>query len=72
MDNCKLYLTDSRSIGSELTVGSEMAAGRNRNKIYTVAVGCFWKTAWVTVFTLTYLVYHSISSVSIALAYCVP
>lgn len=33
---------------------SEMAVGRNRNKIYAVAVACFWVTVWVTVFTLPY------------------
>lgn len=34
-----------------------MAVGRNRNKIYAVAVACFWVTVWATVFTLPYLYY---------------
>lgn len=34
-----------------------MAVGRNRNKIYAIAVACFWVTVWVTVFTLPYLYY---------------
>jgi SP family sugar:H+ symporter-like MFS transporter len=34
-----------------------MAVGRNRNKIYAVAVACFWITVWVIVFTLPYLYY---------------
>jgi hypothetical protein len=41
------------------TIASEMAVGRNRNKIYAVAVGCFWVTVWVTVFTLPYLYYSA-------------
>lgn len=36
-----------------------MAVGRNRNKIYAVAVGSFWITVWVTVFTLPYLYYSA-------------
>lgn len=36
-----------------------MAVGRNRNKIYAVAVACFWITVWVTVFTLPYLYYSA-------------
>lgn len=36
-----------------------MAVGRNRNKIYAVAVACFWVTVWVTVFTLPYLYYSA-------------
>lgn len=36
-----------------------MAAGRNRNKIYAVAVACFWVTVWATVFTLPYLYYSA-------------
>jgi len=39
------------------TIASEMAVGRNRNKIYAVAVACFWVAVWVTVFTLPYLYY---------------
>ncbi|CAI6337816.1 unnamed protein product [Periconia digitata] len=39
------------------TIASEMAVGRNRNKIYAIAVACFWVTVWVTVFTLPYLYY---------------
>lgn len=38
---------------------SEMAVGRNRNKIYAVAVASFWITVWVTVFTLPYLYYSA-------------
>ncbi|KAF6805756.1 sugar transporter [Colletotrichum musicola] len=34
------------------TIASEMAVGRNRNKIYAVAVAAFWVTVWVTVSTL--------------------
>lgn len=34
-----------------------MAVGRNRNKIYAVAVACFWITVWIIVFTLPYLYY---------------
>ncbi|PSK54137.1 hypothetical protein B9Z65_7943 [Elsinoe australis] len=41
------------------TIASEMAVGRNRNKIYAVAVACFWVTVWVTVFTLPYLYYEA-------------
>lgn len=36
-----------------------MAVGRNRNKIYAVAVASFWITVWVTVFTLPYLYYSA-------------
>lgn len=36
-----------------------MAVGRNRNKIYAVAVACFWVTVWATVFTLPYLYYSA-------------
>jgi hypothetical protein len=36
-----------------------MAVGRNRNKIYAIAVACFWVTVWVTVFTLPYLYYSA-------------
>lgn len=36
-----------------------MAVGRNRNKIYAVAVACFWITVWVIVFTLPYLYYEA-------------
>ncbi|KAI1336366.1 general substrate transporter [Xylariaceae sp. FL0016] len=39
------------------TIASEMAVGRNRNKIYAVAVACFWVTVWLIVFTLPYLYY---------------
>ena len=39
------------------TIASEMASGRNRNKIYAIAVACFWITVWATVFTLPYLYY---------------
>ncbi|KAF7551129.1 hypothetical protein G7Z17_g5242 [Cylindrodendrum hubeiense] len=41
------------------TIASEMAVGRNRNKIYAVAVAAFWVTVWVTVFTLPYLYYSA-------------
>ncbi|KAB8206451.1 general substrate transporter [Aspergillus parasiticus] len=37
------------------TIASEMAVGRNRNKIYAVAVACLWVTVWAIVFTLPYL-----------------
>ncbi|RSM07759.1 hypothetical protein CEP52_005016 [Fusarium oligoseptatum] len=33
------------------TIASEMAVGRNRNKIYAVAVAAFWVTVWVFVYT---------------------
>lgn len=36
-----------------------MAVGRNRNKIYAVAVASFWITVWATVFTLPYLYYSA-------------
>lgn len=36
-----------------------MAVGRNRNKIYAIAVACFWVTVWATVFTLPYLYYDA-------------
>lgn len=36
-----------------------MAVGRNRNKIYAVAVATFWITVWVIVFTLPYLYYEA-------------
>ena len=36
-----------------------MAVGRNRSKIYAVAVGAFWVTVWVIVFTLPYLYYSA-------------
>lgn len=36
-----------------------MAVGRNRNKIYAIAVACFWITVWVTAFTLPYLYYSA-------------
>jgi SP family sugar:H+ symporter-like MFS transporter len=36
-----------------------MAVGRNRNKIYAIAVASFWITVWVTVFTLPYLYYNA-------------
>ncbi|KAF2645508.1 general substrate transporter [Massarina eburnea CBS 473.64] len=39
------------------TIASEMAVGRNRNKIYAIAVASFWITVWVIVFTLPYLYY---------------
>ncbi|KAK7751122.1 hypothetical protein SLS62_006951 [Diatrype stigma] len=41
------------------TIASEMAVGRNRNKIYAVAVACFWVTVWAIVFTLPYLYYSA-------------
>ncbi|KAG9257376.1 general substrate transporter [Emericellopsis atlantica] len=41
------------------TIASEMAVGRNRNKIYAIAVAAFWITVWVTVFTLPYLYYSA-------------
>ncbi|KAH6889728.1 general substrate transporter [Thelonectria olida] len=40
-------------------IASEMAVGRNRNKIYAIAVASFWITVWVTVFTLPYLYYSA-------------
>jgi MFS transporter, SP family, sugar:H+ symporter len=36
-----------------------MAVGRNRNKIYAIAVACFWIAVFVTVFTLPYLYYSA-------------
>lgn len=36
-----------------------MAVGRNRNKIYAIAVASFWITVWATVFTLPYLYYSA-------------
>jgi hypothetical protein len=36
-----------------------MAVGRNRNRIYAVAVACFWITVWAIVFTLPYLYYSA-------------
>ncbi|KAI5278624.1 hypothetical protein KEM54_004537, partial [Ascosphaera aggregata] len=41
------------------TIASEMATGRNRNKIYAVSVACFWVTVWAIVFTLPYLYYDA-------------
>ncbi|KAH9996749.1 general substrate transporter [Xylariaceae sp. FL0662B] len=41
------------------TIAAEMAVGRNRNKIYAIAVASFWVTVWVTVFTLPYLYYSA-------------
>ncbi|KAI5298433.1 hypothetical protein KEM55_003399 [Ascosphaera atra] len=41
------------------TIASEMAVGRNRNKIYAVAVAAFWVTVWAIVFTLPYLYYDA-------------
>ncbi|SPO07411.1 related to HXT2 - Hexose facilitator of moderately low affinity for glucose [Cephalotrichum gorgonifer] len=41
------------------TIASEMAVGRNRNKIYAIAVGSFWVTVWVIVFTLPYIYYSA-------------
>lgn len=41
------------------TMAAEMASGRNRNKIYAVAVACFWVTVWAIVFTLPYLYYNA-------------
>ncbi|KAK8156098.1 hypothetical protein BKA80DRAFT_312510 [Phyllosticta citrichinensis] len=41
------------------TIASEMTVGRNRNKIYAIAVACFWVTVWATVFTLPYLYYSA-------------
>ncbi|KAL1888432.1 hypothetical protein Sste5346_009549 [Sporothrix stenoceras] len=38
-------------------IASEMAVGPNRNKIYAIAVACFWISIWITVFTLPYLYY---------------
>ena len=35
-----------------------MAVGRNRSKIYAVAVASFWVTVWVIVFTLPYMYYE--------------
>ncbi|KAE8373678.1 hypothetical protein BDV26DRAFT_296734 [Aspergillus bertholletiae] len=41
------------------TIASEMAVGRNRNKIYAVAVASFWITVWAIVFTFPYLYYSA-------------
>ncbi|RJE19642.1 Sugar and other transporter [Aspergillus sclerotialis] len=40
-------------------IASEMAVGRNRNKIYAIAVACFWIAVWAIVFTLPYLYYSA-------------
>lgn len=49
----------STSTPTNPSQASEMAVGRNRNKIYAVAVACFWITVWVIVFTLPYLYYSA-------------
>lgn len=36
-----------------------MAVGRNRNKIYALAVAAFWVSVWISVFILPYLYYSA-------------
>ena len=46
------------SIGTlSYTIASEMAVGRNRNKITACAIGTFFFTVWLMVFTSPYLYY---------------
>lgn len=46
------------SIGTlSYTIASEMAVGRNRNKITGCAIGVFFFTVWVMVFTSPYMYY---------------
>lgn len=47
------------SLHTNKSQASEMAVGRNRNKIYAIAVASFWITVWVVVFTLPYLYYSA-------------
>lgn len=55
----------SRLLGASLTlqqtlsytIASEMAVGRNRNKITACALGTFFFTVWMMVFTSPYLYY---------------
>lgn len=61
LDNCKhrspMPLTNPHT--HDTHQASEMAVDRNRNKIYAVAVACFWIIVWATVFTLPYLYYST-------------
>ncbi|KAK6812278.1 hypothetical protein RU639_011977 [Aspergillus parasiticus] len=50
-----LVVSSSKLSSCCWTIASEMAVGRNRNKIYAVAVACLWVTVWAIVFTLPYL-----------------
>lgn len=60
MDDCKLiYVYARQLVFLTPSQAAEMAVGRNRNKIYAIAVACFWVTVWVTVFTLPYLYYSA-------------
>ncbi|KAF9893943.1 hypothetical protein FE257_008914 [Aspergillus nanangensis] len=46
------------SIGTlSYTIASEMAVGRNRNKITSCAIGVFFITVWLMVFTSPYMYY---------------
>lgn len=56
---CFQFYSDHRLTPWFSSQASEMAVGRNRNKIYAIAVACFWVTVWVTVFTLPYLYYSA-------------
>jgi sugar porter (SP) family MFS transporter len=48
------------SIGTlSYTIASEMAVGRNRNKITASAIGVFFFTVWFMVFTAPYLYYDA-------------
>lgn len=48
------------SIGTlSYTIASEMAVGRNRNKITSCALGTFFFTVWLMVFTSPYLYYDA-------------
>ena len=48
------------SIGTlSYTIASEMAVGRNRNKITSCALGTFFFTVWMMVFTSPYLYYDA-------------
>ncbi|KAK4611975.1 Galactose transporter [Fulvia fulva] len=48
------------SIGTlSYTIASEMAVGRNRNKITACALGTFFFTVWLMVFTSPYLYYDA-------------
>lgn len=54
-----LFSTNGKMTNLQYHQASEMAVGRNRNKIYAVAVACFWITVFVIVFTLPYLYYSA-------------
>lgn len=48
------------SIGTlSYTIASEMAVGRNRNKITACALGTFFFTVWMMVFTSPYMYYDA-------------